>query len=591
MAAQRLPGHGVLVDLARLAHRVDLVGGVVGRGEHRGAAPCAVPGPPDLRVHAVDGGVGRDAEARGPGLFTHRGDAAEVAEHAGRVRVVLGHRQPQHPRPDVPGAVGRLHDDEVVRVAADTEALVGDGHLPVVVPHLVADRRLCTAVVLGDDVRQRDPVAVRDRGRQVRAERDRRRVVGAAGRAADPYRCGDDGVAVGLGRDHVEEVAVVRVQLVRDVHVAARDAGDLVRDGTAVGQHPHGGERLPAARVGQPDVEGDARGAGGEHRPHHLPVAAVRQHGVDVLGGVHAPVAHRLVGGVLALLLRPDARGRLVAGHPVGAVLVAVPHRRQVPAGVQGELVLRQVGGVLHLDQLHPLVHLPIEVAEGGEVALAVRVRVVELCDGVRILFEPGVERRQIVLQVTRGGAERERVALAAGRRQPVGVEQVDVTGVVVPGDLLGRDRHQLVLRGVERRRRLVQVAPLVGDGVTPVCGEVVTVAPVEQHVVVGDGEEVGVAARGHVLERVPRHLDAVADRGVRVELPGVVGLAEVRRALVRRGGRAGGQRCQRGCGDGQHQYGRQSGTCGSCSHGFVPLLYTGGDDSAQCRRKASGRT
>ncbi len=374
-------------------------------------------------------------------------------------------------------------------------------------------------VVAGRHLREVQGGAVRRaRGEAVR-DGDLRGVVGAARGLADPDRCGDDDVAVRLGGAHEEPVALGDCLVAGERQFTTADVGEGVGHFAAVGDELDLGEGVPLVGVLELDVEVDLGGVGGQDRAHELVVGAEGELDVLILGAVGAAVLH---GGVQALervLLGPHATDRLVAADPGGGVLVAVPDRRDVPAGVEGEDVLVELRGALDLDQFHRLVDCTIEAVEPEEVALAGGARVVELADRIGVLLDPREEGVHVVLHVAGAEAVAEAVhgALLGRPRSglPVRVEDVDVTGAVVPGVLDRGDGDEFVLRVVERERLLVDLAPLLGVGVAPVLEEVVAVAQVPHHVVLGDREEVCLRGGVDVLEGVDGQLHPVAHRRV----------------------------------------------------------------------------
>ncbi|GII66926.1 hypothetical protein Skr01_70110 [Sphaerisporangium krabiense] len=540
VGAQRLARDGVLEHRLVVADGLRLVRAVAGRGEDLGLGPVGLALRQDLRVDVPDVPVARDGDARRTGLDAH-GRVVGEAEHARRVLRLLVDLDPAQLGVGVGLVVGRLHDDERVVVGADLEGAVLDRDLACGVPHLEGDGGLLAGVVGGAHLRQRDRLAVPGGGGHV-GDGDLRGVVRAARRLADPDRGGDEEVAVGLVGADVVEVAVLDLQLPLQRQVVAAEPAEVVGDLPAVGDQLRAREGVLGVGVLQQDLGVQGGGSGGQDRAHRFGVAAEAEDGVDVARGVRAAVVHRRVEVVQALARGPDAGDRRVARNPGRGVLVAVPDRGQVPAGVQRLLELLDLVGGLDLDQLHAVVDGPVQALEAEELALARGRRVVELADRVRVLLEAGEVGEVVVLHV----ADAEAVGVPVdgallrtpGRRVPAGVEQVDVAGAVVPGVLDRGDHGEVFLGRVELARLLVQGTPLVGVGVPPVLDEVVAIADVPHHVMLGEGEEVRVRLIAYVVERRVRVLGSVAHPRVRVELAGVQGFAEVDRPF--HGGRRG---------------------------------------------------
>ena len=132
----------------------------------------------------------------------------------------------------------------------------------------------------------------------------------------------------------------------------------------------------------------------------------------------------------------------------------------------------------------------------------------VKLSDRFRILGKPGIEGGKVVFPIA--AAHPIPASLGESGYFPVGIVQVHVAALVIPGDFFTGDGDKLAVLVVPVGG-FMQKAPVIGQGVLDVGQIIVPVSVVQTDVVVCHAEKVQRGGLSDVLVSVLRELYAVA--------------------------------------------------------------------------------
>ena len=198
-----------------------------------------------------------------------------------------------------------------------------------------------------------------------------------------------------------------------------------------------------------------------------------------------------------------------------------------MPPRVQAVLEGGEIRGHLVLEQVQLGIYLFVIMRKAPEIALPRGIGVVKLGNGLRILRQSGVEGGKIVLHIAASNPIPAR--FGEGGHLPVGIEQIHMAALVIPGDLLAGDGDESPVLIIPIGC-FVQETPVVRQGVVHIGQIIVPVAVVQADVVIRHAEKIQRRVFPDMLIRILRQFLTVAEGGMGVYLPRVKGFPHIGR-------------------------------------------------------------